>query len=85
MRRSGYLRSLGFLTRLYHLAYRALPTAESTAGLSRLRDLQGLSGLWFVGAYAWEGIPLLEGCVASAEEVVLGPGGILSREKQVSP
>jgi hypothetical protein len=64
---------------------RALPTAESTANLSRLHDLQGSSGLWFVGAYAWEGIPLLEGCVASAEEVVLGPAGIFARGATTAP
>ncbi|KAI8141588.1 hypothetical protein BJV82DRAFT_670499 [Fennellomyces sp. T-0311] len=31
---------------------------------------QGNSGIWFVGSYCWPGIPLLEGCVASAEMVV---------------
>jgi hypothetical protein len=32
---------------------------------------QGINGIWFVGSYCWRGIPLLEGCVASAEKVVL--------------
>ncbi|CAO3600110.1 unnamed protein product [Absidia cylindrospora] len=32
---------------------------------------QGTNGIWFVGSYCWRGIPLLEGCVASAEKVVL--------------
>ncbi|KAI8990283.1 hypothetical protein BDB01DRAFT_848354 [Pilobolus umbonatus] len=32
---------------------------------------QGSNGMWFVGSYCWKGIPLLEGCVASAEYVVL--------------
>ncbi len=30
----------------------------------------GKNGIWFVGSYCWKGIPLLEGCVASAEHVV---------------
>lgn len=29
-----------------------------------------LPGIWLCGAYAYEGIPLLEGCVASAKMVV---------------
>lgn len=31
---------------------------------------QGLGGIWFVGSWAAEGIPLLEGCVVSAERAV---------------
>jgi len=31
---------------------------------------QGLSSIWFAGSWVGEGIPLLEGCVTSAEEVV---------------
>lgn len=64
---------------------RALPTAESTASLGRLHELQGTAGLWLVGAYAWQGIPLLEGCVASAEQVVLGPRGILGGRTRPAP
>ncbi|KAI7863040.1 Per1-like-domain-containing protein [Spinellus fusiger] len=37
---------------------------------TRLGPCQGKNGLWFVGSYCWKGIPLLEGCVASAERVV---------------
>lgn len=33
------------------------------------RRYQGHGGFWFVGAWAAEGIPLLEGCVSSAERV----------------
>ncbi|KAL7414183.1 hypothetical protein BDY24DRAFT_414404 [Mrakia frigida] len=63
---------------------RALPTALSTSLLPRLlpshpQTLQGKAGVWFVGAYAWKGIPLLEGCVRSSEEVVMGKGGILEK------
>lgn len=35
-----------------------------------LGPCQGKNGIWFVGSYCWKGIPLLEGCVASAEFVV---------------
>jgi predicted NAD/FAD-binding protein len=35
-----------------------------------LGSCQGKNGIWFVGSYCWKGIPLLEGCVASAEHVV---------------
>lgn len=35
-----------------------------------LGPCQGKNGIWFVGSYCWKGIPLLEGCVASAECVV---------------
>jgi hypothetical protein len=31
---------------------------------------QGSDGIWFVGSWLGEGIPLLEGCVESAEAVV---------------
>lgn len=36
-----------------------------------LGDRQGKARLWFIGSYAWTGIPLLEGCVVSAEKVVV--------------
>ncbi|ORX44416.1 hypothetical protein DM01DRAFT_1329083 [Hesseltinella vesiculosa] len=32
---------------------------------------QGGNNIWFVGSYCWYGIPLLEGCVASSEQVVV--------------
>ena len=31
---------------------------------------QGLHNIWFVGSWVGSGIPLLEGCVESAEAVV---------------
>ena len=35
------------------------------------RELGGsAAGLWVIGSYAHRGIPLLEGCVVSAREVV---------------
>lgn len=34
--------------------------------------VQGLDGIWFTGSYCWPGIPLLEGCVASARRVCEG-------------
>lgn len=35
-----------------------------------MKCFQGLGGIWFVGSWAAEGIPLLEGCVVSAERAV---------------
>lgn len=31
---------------------------------------QGAENIWFVGSWVAEGVPLLEGCVVSAEKVV---------------
>jgi len=31
---------------------------------------QGAENVWFVGSWVAEGVPLLEGCVVSAEKVV---------------
>ena len=31
---------------------------------------QGLQNVWFVGSWVADGVPLLEGCVVSAEKVV---------------
>ena len=47
-----------------------------------LGPLQGKNGIWFVGSYCWKGIPLLEGCVASAEFVVT-KGIALEEDMQV--
>ena len=33
-------------------------------------DLQGIDGIWFCGSWCAEGLPLLEGCVSSAERAV---------------
>jgi hypothetical protein len=40
---------------------------------------QGNNNIWFVGSWLGEGIPLLEGCIESAEKVV---DMILSEEQQ---
>ncbi|KAI0307505.1 splicing factor, Prp19-binding domain-containing protein [Multifurca ochricompacta] len=50
---------------------RALLTAVGALQGTARRELGGsATGLWVVGSYAHRGIPLLEGCVASAREVV---------------
>ncbi|KAJ2363949.1 hypothetical protein IW150_006611, partial [Coemansia sp. RSA 2607] len=49
---------------------RALVTVESQALLDCLHAAQGAQGIWVVGTYAAPGLPLLEGCVRSAMEVV---------------
>jgi len=61
---------------------------EEVVGAGRVGRLQGAArradggaaGLWVVGSYAYRGIPLLEGCVAGAREVVEGAGGLLECE-----
>lgn len=52
---------------------RALQTGLFTLedGEYELGPCQGKNNIWFVGSYCWKGIPLLEGCVASAEYVVI--------------
>ncbi|TPX61530.1 hypothetical protein PhCBS80983_g01017 [Powellomyces hirtus] len=54
---------------------RVVVTPRSTAALGRLQATQNEQGnagsrLWFVGSWAWHGIPLLEGCVASSVAAV---------------
>ncbi|KAI9091533.1 hypothetical protein DFS34DRAFT_584477 [Phlyctochytrium arcticum] len=49
---------------------RAVVTQKSLTALTHLEALQGRGRRWFVGSYAWESIPLLEGCVASATNIV---------------
>lgn len=65
------------VTRASKAAVRSLCADEEDAvGVGRLQGaaLRGLgkaaAGLWVVGSYAHRGIPLLEGCVLSAREVV---------------
>jgi hypothetical protein len=65
------------LTRASKAAVRSLCAREEDAvGVGRLqgtarRELgKTAAGLWVVGSYAHRGIPLLEGCVLSAREVV---------------
>ncbi|KAJ3160197.1 hypothetical protein HDU86_001033 [Geranomyces michiganensis] len=49
---------------------RVVVTADSARAVEELHTVQGLNHVWFVGSWAWEGIPLLEGCVASSVDVV---------------
>ncbi|GAA5821758.1 hypothetical protein JCM3770_003164 [Rhodotorula araucariae] len=51
---------------------RAFVTPRSQAAVSALAAQQGVGGLWLAGSYLASGIPLLEGCVTSAESVVQG-------------
>ncbi|KAI0321005.1 splicing factor, Prp19-binding domain-containing protein [Amylostereum chailletii] len=46
----------------------------------RARGRGKAAGVWVVGSYTAKGIPLLEGCVESARDVVVGEGGILNCE-----
>jgi hypothetical protein len=39
-------------------------------GAARREYGSSAAGLWVVGSYAYGGIPLLEGCVASAREII---------------
>lgn len=51
-------------------ALQQLFTMTKDSEIPELGPCQGKNGIWFVGSYCWKGIPLLEGCVASAEHVV---------------
>jgi uncharacterized protein len=48
---------------------RSFVTKKSCDGLDLLEKFQGLNGFYFVGSWAWPGMPLLEGCVASSVRV----------------
>lgn len=48
---------------------RAVVTSKSLQGLKLLNKIQGERNIYFVGSYAYEGIPLLEGCVCSSLNV----------------
>jgi len=45
---------------------RAVVTSKSLEGLRLLNKIQGKRNIYFVGSYAYEGIPLLEGCICSS-------------------
>ncbi|KAJ3013903.1 UNVERIFIED_CONTAM: Sperm flagellar protein 1 [Siphonaria sp. JEL0065] len=49
---------------------RAIVTVDSMRAVKDLRSVQGGAGVWFVGSFAGEGVPLLEGCLESAVDVV---------------
>lgn len=53
------------------------PKESRKSGTGR-GDLQGRGGIWFVGSYCAEGLPLLEGCVLSAERAV----GAIARQER---
>jgi predicted NAD/FAD-binding protein len=59
-------------------ALQQLFAVTKESDIPELGPCQGKNGIWFVGSYCWKGIPLLEGCVASAEHVVTK--GIASAE-----
>lgn len=65
------------LTRASKAAVRSLCTVQDDGvnvgalqGAARREYGSSAAGLWVVGSYAYSGIPLLEGCVASAREIV---------------
>jgi microfibrillar-associated protein 1 len=43
---------------------------QGAGKLSRIPEERNSLGLWVCGSYAYPGIPLLEGCVGSAKNVV---------------
>ena len=51
---------------------RYLPSLESLRVRREVFEgpAQGAGNVWFVGSWVAEGVPLLEGCVVSAEKVV---------------
>ncbi|KAI9207833.1 uncharacterized protein BJ171DRAFT_491665 [Polychytrium aggregatum] len=51
---------------------RAVVTWDSMMAIDDLNMLQGKGQRWFVGSYAYPGIPLLEGCVVTAIDVAQG-------------
>lgn len=53
---------------------RCFVTLDSMMALDDLNRLQGSDCCWFIGSYAWPGIPLLEGCVESALAAARGIG-----------
>lgn len=67
-----------------------VPGGQTSLGSGRLGRLQGtprhgereVPGIWLCGSYAYQGIPLLEGCVVSAANVV--EQGILMRDSTSS-
>ncbi|KAJ2786089.1 hypothetical protein H4R18_000121 [Coemansia javaensis] len=50
--------------------HRSLVTIESQAHINTVHRHQGRCGVWLVGTYTAPGVPLLEGCVRTAVDVV---------------
>ncbi|KAJ1961485.1 hypothetical protein GGI12_003225 [Dipsacomyces acuminosporus] len=59
------------------LFHRSLLTVDSQAHINAVHRHQGESNVWFVGTYTSPGVPLLEGCVRTALDVVRAIGGEL--------
>ncbi|KAJ2660178.1 hypothetical protein IW148_003897 [Coemansia sp. RSA 1199] len=49
---------------------RSLVTRDSQSRINTIHKHQGLHNVWFVGSYTSPGVPLLEGCVRTAVDVV---------------
>ncbi|KAK9728713.1 hypothetical protein K7432_000859 [Basidiobolus ranarum] len=49
--------------------HRSVLSPASHHAIDQLHQIQGRNNIWFVGAYVYPGIPLLEGCVQSSMEV----------------
>ncbi|ORX89733.1 FAD/NAD(P)-binding domain-containing protein [Basidiobolus meristosporus CBS 931.73] len=65
--------------------HRSVLSPASHHAIDQLHQIQGRDNIWFVGAYVYPGIPLLEGCVQSSMEVcealgVTAPWGIRSHK-----
>ncbi|KAJ2383829.1 hypothetical protein H4S02_005116 [Coemansia sp. RSA 2611] len=54
--------------------HRSLVTLDSQARINNMHRHQGRNGVWFVGTYTSPGVPLLEGCVRTAVDVVRAMG-----------
>ncbi|KAJ3306170.1 hypothetical protein HDV03_000404 [Kappamyces sp. JEL0829] len=52
-----------------HTFPRSIVTKDSCDAIDELELVQGRNGFYFVGSWAWPGMPLLEGCVASSVRV----------------
>ncbi|KAG6857657.1 hypothetical protein H0H87_010226 [Tephrocybe sp. NHM501043] len=55
--------------RWWQCASQGTPRLGELQGAGRMSNVQG-SGIWICGSYVYAGIPLLEGCVVSAQTVV---------------
>ncbi|PIA19389.1 FAD/NAD(P)-binding domain-containing protein [Coemansia reversa NRRL 1564] len=55
--------------------HRSLVTIESQAQINTIHKHQGQCGIWLVGTYTSPGVPLLEGCVRTAVDVVRAISG----------
>ncbi|KAJ1942275.1 hypothetical protein EC988_006534, partial [Linderina pennispora] len=56
--------------------HRSLVTVQSQAQINAIHCAQGQGNVWLVGTYAAPGVPLLEGCVRSAVDVVRAIGSL---------